>query len=225
MNTQLNRALSTIRGFNEVVARLAQAAVSDETTNVTAETDNGTFRHAVESTQLAIEAALDEVEGGQHTAMHQALVRVTAAVSAWNRKGCDNRKNAAAKAAEAQFFANHCTPNGAAVESRRQDAIRQAQQATRRAHDVIKRLAFTVPVSDDTKNCAVQDANQEFITTMNAAGDAIEAALAFNGPHRDQYQNALHWTRMSRQAYYVNVQSNRHDAEDAANKALAALSI
>lgn len=78
MNTQLRSAIDAVNQLHTLVARLAQTPISEATRLVQVEEDNREFLAAVNNAQLAVEAALDEVDG-------QALTKLDFAVDAVRR--------------------------------------------------------------------------------------------------------------------------------------------
>ncbi len=204
MKDTIRTALATLETANTVANRLAQAPVSDDTRNCAVQDDNAEFLLAVNAADEALGSAAREIESlAQLIALTEARGRIRQARQAYYRNVESNRKDAAALTAEALAF----------------DTPRLAVLAVRNAEEVACRLAL-VPVSDLTRDCAIQADNNQFLPAINAAETAIATALLFTGAHAD-FQAARQRVQRARAAYYRNVESNRQEAATLATEALS----
>lgn len=96
--------------------------------------------------------------------------------------------------------------------------------------DVEALFAFTERISleavtEDTRNCADREANDEFTRLAQAAEQSVMAALDdVDGPTLTHFDTALDELRLARHAFFVPITTNRvtcHVHADNANRALA----
>jgi hypothetical protein len=105
MNNNVRKAVEAVSTANQLASRLAAVAVSADTTNCAVPGDNSEFTSAINAAQLAIEAALDEVDGPAHSEFDHALAAVQRARAAFFGNVPTNRKDAAAETATANQHA------------------------------------------------------------------------------------------------------------------------
>lgn len=93
MNNQVRKAVDAVAQLHTLVARLAEAPVTDVTRLLQAANDTSDFVEAVNTAQQAIEAALDEVDGPALKQFDFALDAVRRARAQFYTPVDENRTN------------------------------------------------------------------------------------------------------------------------------------
>ena len=97
MNNNVRKAVEAVDHANQIASRLALADITDATTNCAVAADNAEFLTAINAAQLAVEAAMDEVDGAALTELDFAAAAVACARMHYYRPARTNRKDAAAE--------------------------------------------------------------------------------------------------------------------------------